>query len=112
MPEYHRKDDNIDPELASLGRVRLTTWKVVFPALAWIFGVSGTTAANSVALGKKADTETVRIERQADRDLLAARLETIDQRLKAIEDYQRRQTTAQEQAAAITAAIAAQQAKK
>jgi hypothetical protein len=110
MPEYHRRDDGVDPEIAALGRVKLATWRQIISAFMWLGALSAGTTATAVAVTKKLDATTYAIQRQADRDLLASKLTEIERRLQSIEDYQRRQTAAQEQALAIASAIKAQQA--
>jgi len=111
MPEYHRSDDGVDPEIAALGRVKLATWRQIISAFMWLGALSAGTTATAVAVTKKLDASTYTIQRQADRDLLASKLTDIERRLQSIEDYQRRQTTAQEQATAIAVAIKAQREK-
>jgi len=111
MTEHHRRNDDVDPEIAALGRVKLATWRQIISAFMWLGALSAGTTATAVAVTKKLDTSTYAIQRQADRDLLASKLTDVERRLQSIEDYQRRQTAAQEQAVAIAAAIKAQQEK-
>jgi hypothetical protein len=105
MTEHHRREDDIDPELAALGRVKFATWRQIIGAFMWLGALSAGSSATAVAVTRKLDASTYAIQRQDDRDLLAAKLDALDRRLKSIEDYQARQTAAQEQAAAIAAAI-------
>lgn len=115
MPEYHRREDKMDPEFASLFRVKLGTWKVVLSVFAWLLALSGSVAfnarsvaANTRAIEQKADTATVMSQRKDDRDLLAAKLDMVDRRLQSIESYQERQARAAEDAASIAKAIRAE----
>jgi len=77
MPEYHRSDDGVDPEIAALGRVKLATWRQIISAFMWLGALSAGTTATAVAVTKKLDASTYGIQRQADRDLLASKLTPI-----------------------------------
>lgn len=106
MPVHRRATDSgVDPEIASLARVKLGTWKVIAGVFAWLFALSGGVAANTHALTAKADDAVVRARMDSDRELLTVKLDAIDRRLQKIEDYQARQTQAAEQAAAVAAAM-------
>lgn len=102
---HRRNGDDLDPEIRSLGRISLPTWKVVIGGITWLLGLSGGVTANTVALKGKADADTVALQRTADRDILAERMQALDRRLATIEAYELRQTQAQEQAAAFAAAV-------
>lgn len=104
MPEHHRGTD-IDPEIASLARVKPSTWKIVFGGVLWLGTLSAGVTANSAQIAHKADKEIVELQRQADRDLLARELAEMNRRLSAIEAYQAKQTTIDEQARAIAEAL-------
>jgi hypothetical protein len=98
MAEHHRVSDDIDPDIASLARVKVSTWKVVAGALVWLGALTATSATDHVMLRAKADKEVVELQRQADRDLLALELAEISRRLKAVEDTVNTKTTLDEQA--------------
>jgi Tfp pilus assembly protein PilN len=110
MTEHHRRgEDGVDPEIAALGRVKLATWRQIIGAFMWLGAVTAGSSATAVAVTRKLDAATYNIQRQDDRDLLAAKLDALDRRLQSIETFQARQAAAAEQAAAIAAVIKAQQ---
>jgi hypothetical protein len=106
MHEHNRIGD-LDPDIASLGRVKLATWKQVVSAIAWMCALSATSTATAVAVTKKLDKTEYEIQRKADIDVIAGKIDALAHELHDVKEFQARQAAAQEQVAAIAAAIKA-----
>jgi len=102
----------MDPEIRALSTVKLATWKQIAGAFMWLGALSAGSAATAAAVTKKLDAATYSIQRQADRDLLASKLDSFERRLQSIEAYQIRQTVAVEQATELAKAIKAEREGK